>query len=386
MLYATHIPDGVIPTGETLIKLGETVQIPPIGVGTWSWANPEWGFGENGFDEASVTEAFEAIQKSSPVSAFYDTAEMYAAGASEKLIGKLIASHPSESDRIITASKFIPLPWKISYPSSLLSALKDSLERCGLKSFELYQIHGPVHLRPIEVLADALAVAYKEGLVKAVGVSNYSIDEMKRMHAALAKHGIPLASNQVEFSLLRRHPETAGLIKAAHELGVVILAYSPLGMGKLTGKYSSSNPPPKSVQGRFGRVALDQLGPLLDTLNEVAKKYNKTASQVSLNWIICKGAVPIPGAKNAKQAEGNLGALGWRLSAEDVAKLDSVAFVGSTNMIWQHGSRIRKITCGGESEGCREVLFFVIILSYYRNTEHAVQKVSRGVVEVPSKH
>jgi aryl-alcohol dehydrogenase-like predicted oxidoreductase len=256
-------------------------------------------------------------------------------------LGKLVAerreTHPEEpTESILVASKFLPFPTKLFYPDCLLASLRASLERCKVKSFDLYQIHGPVHLRSIEVVADALAVAYKEGLIKTVGVSNYSISEMTRMHKALKSHGIQLASNQVEFSLLRRLPETSGLIKAAHELGVAIMAYSPLGMGKLTGKYSSQNPP-DNFRGRFGRVPLDKIGKLMDTLNDVAKKYEKSASQIALNWIICKGAIPIPGAKNARQAESNAKCIGWRLSDEDVQLLDSVAFEGTNTFIWQHG-------------------------------------------------
>ena len=122
------------------------------------------------------------------------------------------------------ATKFIPFPWKFSYPSSLINALKASLDRLGLKKVQLYQIHGPIHLRAIETVADALAEAVKLGLAETVGVSNYSIDEVARMHKRLKEHGIQLASNQVEFSLLRKVPETSGLIKTCHELGWVAKA------------------------------------------------------------------------------------------------------------------------------------------------------------------
>lgn len=113
----------------------------------------------------------------------------------------------------------------------------------------------------------------KLGLVKAVGVSNYSVSEVVRMHTALAKHGIPLASNQVEFSLLRRHPETSGLIAKCHELGVAVLAYSPLGMGRLSGKYSADNPPPSSR--RFSNYPMKELVPLLSAMEKIAKAHDK---------------------------------------------------------------------------------------------------------------
>lgn len=113
----------------------------------------------------------------------------------------------------------------------------------------------------------------KLGLVKTVGVSNYSVDELVRMHTVLAKHGIPLASNQVEFSLLRRHPETSGLIAKCHELGIAVLAYSPLGMGRLSGKYSADNPPPSSR--KFSNYPMKELVPLLAAIEKISKAHDK---------------------------------------------------------------------------------------------------------------
>ena len=136
------------------------------------------------------------------------------------------SSSPPPPPPTIVASKFLPYPTKFRYPSSLLDSLKASLERTGLSSFDLYQIHGPISLRSADTIADALSIAHKAGYIKTVGVSNYSINEMTRMHSALAKRGIQLAVNQVEFSLLRTLPLKSGLIQAAKILGVTILAYS----------------------------------------------------------------------------------------------------------------------------------------------------------------
>lgn len=166
-----------------------------------------------------------------------------------------------------------------------MNALKGSIERLGVDAVDLYQIHGPIHLRSIEVVADALAEAVKLGLVKSVGVSNYSIDQMVRMHAALAKHGIQLASNQVEFSLLRRYPETSGLIAKCHELGVAVLAYSPLGMGRLTGKYTAENPPPSGR--RFSNYPMTELNPLLTVIERIAKEHD-----VPMSAGKCANALP----------------------------------------------------------------------------------------------
>ena len=142
------------------------------------------------------------------------------------------------------ATKFMPSPWKVNVHAALLSAARQSRERLGVDTIDLYQIHGPVSLRSHDALADALAGAQAEGVVKAVGVSNYSAKETRAMDAALRKRGLRLASNQIEFSLLRAMPMRVGLLDVCHELGVVPLAYSPIGQGRLTGKYTAANPPP----------------------------------------------------------------------------------------------------------------------------------------------
>jgi aryl-alcohol dehydrogenase-like predicted oxidoreductase len=179
---------------------------------------------------------------------------------------------------------------------------------------------------------------HREGLVRAVGVSNYSIGEMRSIHEQLADRGIPLASNQVELSLLRRRPESSGLLAACEELGVVPLAYSPIGQGRLTGKYSAENPPP----GRrdFSAHPWEHIDPVVAELRRIGDAHDRTPAQVALNWIIAKGAVPIPGAKNVGQAEQNAGALGWSLDDAEVASLDAVALDGTRslrNRVWQHG-------------------------------------------------
>ena len=150
---------------------------------------------------------------------------------------------------------------------------------------------------------------------------------------------VALATNQVEYSLLRTMPESNGLLQACKELGVVLLAYSPLGMGRLTGKYTASNPPPG--KRNFSDFPMAEIDPIIAELRRIGEhRGGKTPSQVALNWIICKGAVPIPGAKNSAQAEQNAGALGWRLTDDEVQSLDLVAKRGQRTLmhrIWQHG-------------------------------------------------
>lgn len=322
---------------------GSDVEIPALGVGTWAWGDrPVWGMGgyDDGLSTDSIREAWEASIDAGAT--FFDTAEVYGNGESERIIGSLLASDTDRAAKVQIATKFMPMPWKVNVRSSLMSSLRASLDRLGIAAVDLYQIHGPVSLRGHGALADALADAHAAGLVRAVGVSNYSVRETRSMARALEERGLRLATNQIELSLLRRVPETSGLLDACAELDVVPLAYSPIGQGRLTGKYSVANPPP----GRrgFSDHPMEVVEGVVAELRRIGEAHDgKTPSQVALNWIIAKGAVPIPGAKNRSQAEQNAGAMGWALSDDEVAALDRVALIqveglaGLKNRFWQHG-------------------------------------------------
>ena len=240
------VSDTAPPQASDRIALaGSDVAVPPLGVGTWAWGDKgTWGMGgyDTSFTEETVAEAWDACIESGVV--LFDTAEVYGGGESERIIGRLMARDPSVRHRVVIASKFMPSPWKVNVKVALVSAARRSAERLGIESIDLYQIHGPISLRSQDALAEGLAAAHAEGLVKAVGVSNYSAKEIGSMDAALRRRGLRLATNQVEFSLLRAMPERGGLISACTELGVVVLDYSPIGQGRLTGKYSAANPPP----------------------------------------------------------------------------------------------------------------------------------------------
>jgi aryl-alcohol dehydrogenase-like predicted oxidoreductase len=328
----------MIPDHYTLS--GSDVTIPPLGVGTWAWGDRgTWGMG--GYDSSltrqSIEDAWNASIDAGVV--LFDTAEVYGGGESERIIGELLAADPQRAASTVIATKFMPSPWKLQVERSLLASLRASLGRLGLPSVDLYQIHGPISLRSHAALAGALATAHGEGLVKAVGVSNYSERETRSIAGALARQGLKLATNQIEFSLLRRSPETGGLLAACLELGVVPLAYSPIGQGRLTGKYSAAHPPPGKRQ--FSNHPMEVVDGVVAELRRIGEKHGgKLPSQVALNWVMAKGAVPIPGAKNRHQAEENAGALGWSVDDEDLDRLDAVALPGLRSLqsrIWQHG-------------------------------------------------
>lgn len=178
---------------ENLIPLGKTeVQIPRLGTGTWAWGDRQyWNFG-HGYSDADIRAAFDASLAGGVN--FFDTAEMYGSGRSERYLGSFLLGANSP---VVVATKFFPFPWRLT-KGTLLHALRNSLERLNLQRVDLYQVHFPTPIRAVETWAEALAQAVQQGLARAVGVSNYNADQMCRASTVLAKHGIPLASNQVE--------------------------------------------------------------------------------------------------------------------------------------------------------------------------------------------
>jgi len=295
------------------IRLGASdLRVSPIGVGTNSW-------GSGGKPDPAMKQVFEAALAAGIN--FFDTAEIYSMGGSERTLRLFLEPAPENA---VVATKFMPMPWRLR-KFSLTDALKASLERLRLHQVDLYMTHFPFPPVAIETCMDALADAVQFGLTRAAGVSNYDIEQMRRAYAALAKRGVPLASNQMEYSLLKRDPERGGLPAACRELGVTLVAYRPLTSGLLSGKYTPENPPPGARGVLYNRTYLQKISPLLNLLRKIAQRRGKTPSQVALNWLICKGALPIPGAKSARQAQENAGALGWRLDEGEVAELDKAS-------------------------------------------------------------
>lgn len=300
------------------VELGKSgVRVSPLGLGTWSWGDGlYWGYGK-GYGKEDVRAAFDASLAAGID--FLDTAEIYGFGASERLIGEFRRDNPLGKS-IHLATKFFPLPWRFT-TRQLLSALRGSLKRLGVEQVDLYQIHLQTPLVSVEARMDALAEAVRQGLTRAVGVSNYNAAEVRRAHARLAKYGIPLASNQIQYNLLERAPDTDGTIAACRELGVTIIAYSPIKYGMLSGKYTPTHLPTGGRARQFDAAYLAGIQPLLALLREVGEKSGKTPAQVAIRWVIQRDAIPIPGAKNLKQAQENAAALGWQIDADDMARL-----------------------------------------------------------------
>ena len=191
-----------------------------------------------------------------------------------------------------------------------------------LPRIDLYQIHWRVPLLSDRAWLVDLAQAVDQGLVGAVGVSNYDARHLRRAHRVLGDLGVPLATNQVRYNLLERGPERSGLAETCQELQVRIIAYSPLAQGLLTGKYRRGHLP-GGLRGLSARRHLARMPELIGRLQRIGQAHGgKSAAQVALNWLVRKGALPIPGAKTAEQARHNAGAAGWELTAAEVAALD----------------------------------------------------------------
>jgi len=311
---------------ESTTPLAGQITLPPMGLGAWAWGDSLfWGY--NPKNDADLQQVFDyALQQKTP--ALFDTAELYGLGRSESLIGEFAAQQttaPAPANFQV-ATKFAALPFRTK-PEQVLKACQASVKRLGGRPIDLYQIHFPNAYCNAEYW-DGLAMAYEQGLVKAVGVSNYGVDAVRACHAALAKRGIALATNQIQLSLLYRHPLENGLLQACQDLGVQVLSYSPLGLGMLTGKYTADQPPSGPRKRVFEKLlTTPDYQNLLQTMNEVADGHgtNIPISQVALNWARAKQTVPIPGARTLSQVQSNYGALDWSLTTGDLAALDQAS-------------------------------------------------------------
>ena len=277
-----------------LRRIGRSdLEIVPIGVGTWQWGDRRyWGYGES-YGEDDLESAFHAALEARLN--FFDTAEIYGGGESERLLGRRLAL---AGGKVVVASKYMPSPNRFT-GRALERAVDASLERLGVDRIDLYQIHWP-----------------------------FSIVSHRPLMRALAEFGVELVSNQVKYSLVDRSPEINGVLQACRELDVTLIAYSPLGQGLLSGKYDESSQI-SGWRGRspgFSKARRSALRPLLDELREIATVRERTPAQVALNWLIGRpGIVAIPGAKNAEQVAQNAAALGWSLTEAEAARLDAAS-------------------------------------------------------------
>lgn len=303
-----------------------TLSVSPMGLGTLNLP----------LDKEVDDESFDVLKTASDCGInFVDTAEAYGFGKSETLLknacdsaGLTIGSDTS-TGVVAAATKFAPVPWRTE-PQTVVDACKASASRLGVDQIPLYQIHFPDIIQPLkafgretrkdELYWEGLAECYQSGLAANVGVSNYGPETLLRAQDALSKKGVPIVSNQINLSLLR-YRSSQKTLEVCDELGIKVLAYFPLANGLLAGKYSVDTPPafPKSLTMK---KYYEEAEPVLRIMRRIATEREKTVAQVAINWVMMKGAIPIPGARSSQMARDNFGAMGWALSPEEVAELE----------------------------------------------------------------
>jgi aryl-alcohol dehydrogenase-like predicted oxidoreductase len=306
------------------VRLGESrLEVTPLGVGCWAWGDRRYWRYEEDHGPHDVVAAFSGAVKAGLD--LFDTAEAYGWGKSEQLLGALVRRSPGP---LVVATKYAPLAGR-GGAAAIPKAIAGSLRRLGLPHIDLYQLHwADRDEAPIPAVMHAFADAVEAGRVRAIGVSNFSGAEMRAAHAALARRGIPLASNQVHYSLLHRAPELDGVLETCRELGVTLLAYSPLEQGLLTAKYAPDALPagPRAESDAFSAANVAAAQPVLAALRTIGGAHAVTPAAVALAWLLAKpGVVPLAGAKSAEQAEANARALGVTLAPAELAELDELS-------------------------------------------------------------
>lgn len=277
------------------------IRVSPLGTGTNRW----W----KGKNDEAVFEAFRSLVDLGVN--FFDTAEVYSFGKSESLLGECLRR---DSRPVVVGSKFAPYPTRLTR-RQFMNALDASLKRLGREKMELYYLHFPSPLPGIGKVMDMMAQAVDAGKIRAVGVSNCSAEQMHQAAERLKKYGIPLAANEVHYSLFHRQPEVNGVLAACLELNVALVAYRPLEGSRLA----------VSSTSRKGRASKKEA--IFETLQSIAQRRGKNVGQVSLNWMLRRDehVIPIPGNTKALHAIENAGALGWQLSDDEFAAIDQAS-------------------------------------------------------------
>lgn len=328
------LPLDFVPNRESRLTLrGKThnVHVPYISWGAWSWGDAStWHYKEE--ERPRITEGWELAKKAGQI--WIDTAQVYGSGRSEEICKELFAGLHRNGYVVQTKWDVVPSSVHTFAADAPANYLKDSLKRLGVDCVDIYLVHGPIHPRGLGTVAKSLAKCVDEGWTKVVGVANYGIEEMLELADELAKYGVPLATNQVEFNVLRRYAETHGLLDTCKQRGIVLQSYSSLAQGRLTGKYTADHEPPKTY--RFSSYPMKDLQPTIDVLQSIAEQRGVSTSAVALNYNLSKGVVPVVGFRSAGQVEQNLQCLGWRLSLEEMDRIDAVSLDGKTTKLWQH--------------------------------------------------
>ena len=306
-------------------RLGKSdLQVTSIGLGCWQFSGSK---DSSSFWNSPPQEEVDKIVKISLEGGinWFDTAELYGRGTSERALATALCKAGMANSEVVIATKWLPIFRTARNIPRTIGTRLECLSPCKI---DLYQIHMPYAFSSIKAQMDAMAGLVKEGKIRYIGVSNFSANQMRQAHAALAKHGLPLVSNQIRYSLVNRNLEKNGVLDVARELEISLIAYSPLAQGLLTGKFHK-NPDLVKKLPFMRRMTLsrrvEKTRGLIKKLEEIAGSHNCTAAEVALSWVVnYHGDIifAIPGATRTEQAYQNIGSLTLKLTPEELAGLD----------------------------------------------------------------
>jgi aryl-alcohol dehydrogenase-like predicted oxidoreductase len=291
------------------------LRVTSVGLGVWQWGDTSfWTYGQD-FDRRDIEEVWWRNLEAGVN--FIDTAEIYGHGASETIVGELLRE---TEDQLVIASKFYA---EHDSAEDVRKAAEGSLRRLGIETMDLYQVHWWPPRIPIGDLMRELDLLVRDGRVRYLGVSNFSIEQVEEARSHLEHADI--VSNQVHYSLLHRDPETEGLLEHHKKENIAIIAYSPLEQGILTGKFTPEDPPGgfRGKKPRFSPEGLEAVQPVLDALGDAARNHDRTLAQAALAWLLKDpNVVVIPGAKNLAQLEENVGGADWEMSEFELTHIE----------------------------------------------------------------
>lgn len=316
----------------TLRKLGNSaLMVSPIGLGCWQFSK-----GKGVIGRYWPTLSSEQIKDIIRVSLegginWFDTAEVYGWGESEKSLVQALTSLGTSPAEVLVATKWWPV---LRFAGSITKTIEERKRLLHPFPISLHQVHQPYAFASVAGQMKAMASLAANGDIRYVGVSNFSARAMRTAHVELQKYGLKLTSNQVHYSLAHRNVESNGVLETAKELGIAIIAYSPLEQGLLTGRFHDVPGSAKTLglarrrSGTFSPANIERSRPLIATLREVGRKYEKTAAQVALNWLVNYHGdmvVAIPGATKAEQASSNAQAMTFALTNGELGEIEQAA-------------------------------------------------------------
>jgi aryl-alcohol dehydrogenase-like predicted oxidoreductase len=294
------------------LDIDTTKKISKIGLGTWQFGSTEWGYSQQYADQVAHAIVRRALELGVTL---FDTAEIYGHGRSERILGKALGE---DAESAFLATKIFPV-----MPGALIVRQRAvaSMKRLGVGRLDLYQVHWPNPMVQDGTIMRGMTALQRAGLIGEVGVSNYSLERWRAAERAL---GSRVLSNQVSYSLVARAPEH-DLLPFAEAHDRVLIAYSPLAHGLLSGRYDQDSRPTDSVRAGnplFHPDNLARAGDLIETLREVADAHSATPAQIALAWVIHRPAVAaIPGASSVEQLESNAAAAEIQLGDDEYQAL-----------------------------------------------------------------